>query len=55
MVTNIYMVLEYGLLMPTVCRREHHSAIMYRQCRLVDNLDVYQPSMTLRNNRKIKF
>ena len=41
--------------MPTVRRHEHHSAIMYRQCRVVENLDVYRPPMTLRSNKKIKF
>ena len=44
-----------GLLMPTVHRHEHHSGIMYRQCRVVENLDVYRPPMTLRSNKKIKF
>ena len=36
-------------------KHEHHSAIMYRQCRVVENLDVYRPPMTLRSNKKIKF
>ena len=36
-------------------RHEYHSAIMYRQCRVVDNLDVYRPPMTLKSNKKIKF
>ena len=36
-------------------RHEHHSAIMYRQCRVVENLDVYLPPMTLTSNKKIKF
>ena len=36
-------------------RHEQHSAIMYRQCRVVENLDVYRPLMTLRSNKKIKF
>ena len=36
-------------------RHEHHSAIMYRQCRVVEKLYVYWPPMTLRSNKKIKF
>ena len=53
--TDTVLEKEYGLLTPTVCRHEHHSAIMYRQCRVVENLDVYLPPMTLRSNKKIKF
>ena len=50
--TDTVLEKEYGLLTPTVRRHEHHSAIMYRQCRVVENLDVYRPPMT---NKKIKF
>ena len=53
--TDTVLEKEYGLLTPTVRRHEHHSAIMYRQCRVVENLDVYRPPMTLRSNKKIKF
>ena len=53
--TDTVLEKEYGLLTPTVRRHEHHSAIMYRQCRVVENLDVYRPPMTLRSNMKIKF
>ena len=35
-------------------RHEHHSAIMYRQCRVVENLDIYWPLMTLKSYMKIK-
>ena len=34
--TDMVLEKEYGLLTPTVCRHEHHSAIMYRQCRVVE-------------------
>ena len=53
--TDTVLEKEYGLLTPTVHKHEHHSAIMYRQCRVVENLDVYRPPMTLRSNKKIKF
>ena len=53
--TEAVLEKEYGLLTPTVRRHEHPSAIMYRQCRVVENLDVYRPPMTLRSNKKIKF
>ena len=53
--TDMVLEKEYGLLTTTVHRHEHHSAIMYRQCRVVENLDVYRPPMTLRSNKKIKF
>ena len=53
-VTDMVLEKEYGLITPTVCRHEHHSAIMYRQCRVVENLDVYRPPITLRSNKKIK-
>ena len=46
---------EYSLLVPPVRRHEHHSAIMYWQCRLVENLDVYRPLLTLRSNKNIMF
>ena len=38
--TDAVLEKEYGLLMPIVHRHEHHSAIMYRQCRVVENLKV---------------
>ena len=41
--TDTVLEKEYGLLTPTVRRHEHHRAIMYRQCRVVENLDVYRP------------
>ena len=46
---------EYGLLTPTMRRHEHHSMIMYRQCRDIGNLDNYRPAMVLRSNKRIKF
>ena len=53
--TDTVLEKEYGLLTPTVRRHKHHSAIMYRQCRVVEIWDVYRPPMTLRSNKKIKF
>ena len=53
--TDTVLEKEYGVLTPTVRRHEYHSAIMYRQCRVAENLDVYRPPMTLRSNTKIKF
>ena len=46
---------EYGLLTPTVRRHEHHSMIMYRQCRDIGNLDLYRPFMVLRSNTQLSF
>ena len=53
--TDTVLEKEFGLLTLTVHRCEHHSAIMYKQFRVVKNLDLYQPKMTLRSNRKINF
>ena len=53
--TDMVLEKEYGLLIQTVHRHEHHNAIMHRQYRVVENLDVYRPPMTLRSNRKIRF
>ena len=41
--TDAVLEEECGLLTPTVRRHEHHSATMYRLCRVVENLDVNRP------------
>ena len=51
--TDTVLEKEYGLLTLTVCRHKYHSAIMYRQCMVVENFYVYRPLMTLKSNKKI--